>query len=183
MIPLMLAVSLSVTVSRRISRHSMVEQQMIDEGYIEAKESSDPLANVRVSEAMKVDTTTVSSEMTLLEATRVVAGTHHRIYPVVDDDGMLVGVLLRESIELAARENTLDGGVLTVIEQPKIIARGTELLIDLVQRMQQSGTDRSPVIDSEESRRVIGFISPSDILRVRLRQTRSEDESPFELFE
>lgn len=183
MIPLMLAVSLSATVSRRISRHSMVEQQMIDEGYIEAKESSDPLANVRVSEAMKVDTTTVSSEMTLLEATRVVAGTHHRIYPVVDDDGMLVGVLLRESIELAARENTLDGGVLTVIEQPKIIARGTELLIDLVQRMQQSGIDRSPVIDSEESRRVIGFISPSDILRVRLRQTRSEDESPFELFE
>ncbi|HXH92849.1 MAG TPA: CBS domain-containing protein, partial [Thermoanaerobaculia bacterium] len=69
------------------------------------------------------------------------------------------------------------------IEQPKLIATAGELLIELVQRMQQNGTDRSPVIDNEESRRVIGFISPSDILRVRLRRTTGDDESPFELFE
>lgn len=183
MIPLMLAVSLSVMVSQRISRHSMVEQQMIDEGYIEAKESSDPLANVRVSEAMKAGPMTVSADVTLLDAARAVAGTHHRIYPVVDAEGRFAGVLSRESIENAARENTLDAAVRASIEQPKLIAIGSELLIDLVNRMQQHGTDRSPVIDSEESRRVIGFISPSDILRVRLRQPKGEDESPFELFE
>ena len=183
MIPLMLAVSLSVMVSRRISRNSMVEQQMIDEGYIEAKESSDPLANVRVSEAMQANPTTVSADVTLRDAARGVAGMHHRIYPVVDAEGRFAGVLSRESIESAARENTLDSSVLASIEQPKLIATAGELLIDLVQRMQQNGTDRSPVIDNEESRRVIGFISPSDILRVRLRRTTGDDESPFELFE
>jgi CBS domain-containing protein len=156
---------------------------MIDEGYIEARESSDPLANVRVSEAMKANPTTISADVTLLDAARAVAGTHHRIYPVVNAEGRFAGVLSRESIESAARENTLDNTVLASTEQPKLIATGDELLIDLVQRMQQNGTDRSPVIDSEESRQVIGFISPSDILRVRLRQTKGEDESPFELFE
>ena len=34
-LPLMLAVSLAVAVSRRISKLSLVEQQMIDEGYAE----------------------------------------------------------------------------------------------------------------------------------------------------
>jgi CIC family chloride channel protein len=183
MIPLMLVVSLSVAVSRRISAHSMVEQQMIDEGFIEAKESSDPLANVRVSEAMTTGPRTVSPEMTMLEAARVVAGTRHRIYPVTDSSGTFLGVLPREAIERAARENTIEQPVSEHIEQPRLIAVASELVIELVKRMQLSGMDRSPVIDGEESRKVVGFVSPSDILRIRLRQAPSEDESPFEIFE
>ena len=42
-VPLMLAVSLSVAISRRISHLSVTEQQMIDEGHEEKKESVDPL--------------------------------------------------------------------------------------------------------------------------------------------
>jgi CIC family chloride channel protein len=48
-VPLMLGVSLAVSVSRRISKLSMVEQQMIDEGYIEERSTGDPLARVRVA--------------------------------------------------------------------------------------------------------------------------------------
>jgi chloride channel protein, CIC family len=183
MIPLMLAVSLSVAVSRRISAHSMVEQQMIDEGFMEARESSDPLANVRVSDAMTTNPRTVSPEMTLLEAARAVAGTRHRIYPVTDASGTLLGILTRDAIERAARENTIEQRVSESVQQPKLVAVASELVIELVRRMQLSGSDRSPVIDGEQSRKVVGFVSPSDILRVRLRQGSSEEESPFEIFE
>lgn len=183
MIPLMLAVSLSVSVSRRISRHSMVEQQMIDEGYVESGGASDPLANVRVSEAMRPSPMTVSADMTLLDAARSVAGTHHRVYPVLDGEGKLAGLLLREAIEQAAREGSMDRLVRDTTEQPKLVAIGTELVVELVRRMQFSGVDRCAVIDSEHGRQVIGFVSPSDILRVRLRQSSREEESPFEMFE
>jgi CIC family chloride channel protein len=183
MIPLMLSVSLSIAVSRRISHHSMVEQQMIDEGYIEAKDSSDPLMNVRVSDAMTPNPRAVSADMTLLDAARAVAGSHHRVYPVTDDAGRLCGVLSRDAIERAARENTIETPVRDWLEQPKLVAVATELVIDLVRRMQLSGTDRSPVIDSQQSRRVVGFVSPSDILHVRIHQTPSEADLPFEIFE
>jgi CIC family chloride channel protein len=183
MIPLMLSVSLSIATSRRISRHSMVEQQMIDEGFLEAAASSDPLTNVRVSDVMTPDPRTVYPEMTLLDAARAVAGTHHRIYPVTDGDGKFLGVLSRDAIEKAARENALEGPVRENIEQPRLVALATELVVELVRRMQLSGADRSPVIDSEQSRKVVGFVSPSDILRVRMRQAPSEEDSPFEIFE
>jgi len=183
MIPLMLVVSLSVAVSRRIAPHSMVEQQMIDEGFIEAHDAADPLAHVRVSDAMTPAPRTVSPDVSLLDAARTVAGTHHRMYPVTDGSGTFLGVLSRDCIERAARENTMDRLVRDYVEQPKLVAVSNELVVELVRRMQLSGSDRSPVIDTEQSRKVVGFVSPSDILRVRLRQAPAEEESPFEIFE
>ena len=183
MIPLMLAVSLSVAISRRISRYSMVEQQMIDEGYIEAKDAADPLANVRVADAMTRGVKVVTAGISLLDATRTVAGTHHRLYPVADGEGKLLGVLTRDAIEHAARENALDKLVSEHIEQPKIVAVADEPVIDVVRRMQLSGADRAPVVDGEQSLRIVGFISPSDILRARMRHSPAQEERPFEIFE
>lgn len=48
--------------------------------------------------------------------------------------------------------------------------------------MHVRGVDRCPVIDGPLSRRVIGFLSPSDILRIRIRDARDPEEA-FELFE
>jgi len=183
MIPLMLAVSLSVAISRRVSRHSMVEQQMIDEGYIEASESSDPLASARVSDVMTAHAITVSTGMTLLDAARAVAGSHHRFYPVTDGGAGLAGVLSRDSIERAAREGNSERPVSEYLEKPKLVAVASERVIELVKRMQLAGADRAPVIDSGQTRRVVGFISPADILRARMRRTPWEEESPFEIFE
>jgi CBS domain-containing protein len=69
------------------------------------------------------------------------------------------------------------------MEQPKLVAVATELVVELVRRMQYSGADRSPVIDDEQSRKIVGFVSPADILRIRIRQLPAEEESPFEIFE
>jgi len=182
-IPLMLAVSLSVAVSRRISQLSMVEQQMIDEGYIEASASSDPLADIRVSEVMTPAAMTVSTDMTLLDAARAVAGSRHRFYPVTDDEQKLAGVLSRDSLDRAAREDDIERPVREFIEKPKLVAIATERVVELVRRMQSSGADRAPVVDSEKTRRVVGFVSPADILRARLRQIPIEEESPFEIFD
>jgi len=151
---------------------------MIDEGFIEAKESSDPLANVRVGDVMTPGATTVSIDMTLLEAVRAVAGSHHRFYPVTGDDGALAGVLSREVMERAPGEQS----VRESLERPALIAVASEPVIELVRRMQLSGADRAPVIADEQTRKVVGFVSPADLLRARLRQTTT-DESPFEIFE
>src|SRR4051794_13728393 len=54
-LPLMLGVSIAVAVSRRISPLSVVEQQMIDEGYVEGHDVADPLHGITVAEAMTPD--------------------------------------------------------------------------------------------------------------------------------
>jgi CIC family chloride channel protein len=180
MVPLMLAVSLSVTVSRRISRHSMVEQQMLDEGYVEESGTGDPLGNLHVSDAMTRDPIALHQAMTTRQAAQAMAGTRHRFYPVVDDAGRLTGVVSRESLD---HGSDADGPLAELVESPRLVAVASETVIELVSRMQSTGADRSPVIESETSPRLVGFISPADLLRLRMKQGSGEDETPFELFQ
>src|SRR5437764_15453572 len=99
----MMGVSLSVAISRRISRLSIVEQQMLDEGYVEAQESGDPLAGVRVEETMSRQPMTLRADMAASEAAEMVAPARHRLFPVVDADGRLAGVAKRDAGVAAAR--------------------------------------------------------------------------------
>ena len=154
-LPLMLGVSLAVAISRSISKLSLVEQQMIDEGYIERR--------VIVEDAMKRDPIVVRGDARLAD---VPVG--HLRYPVVDDDGRLTGVLSREAIE--KREPT--ALVRDVMDSPRIVASVREPVADVIARMRIQGIDRCPVVDA--SGRVVGFLSPSDISRA--------DEEEFTLF-
>jgi len=177
-LPLMLGVSLAVSVSRKLSRLSIVEQQMLDEGYAEEEEAGDPLAHVRVSQAMTADAVAIGIDATLLDAARQAAGTRFVFYPVVDANGdregegagKLRGVLSRAAIDTAAREGRLDTPVRQALQEPKLVSAEDDLLIDVIHQMQLRGVDRCPVVDSHAAGNLVGFLSPSDILRVRLEE-------------
>jgi chloride channel protein, CIC family len=182
-VPLMLGVSLAVAISRRISRLSIVEQQMIDEGYVEGHESADPLSRVRVSEAMTRSPLAVRDSDQLAIAAITIGSIRHRMYPVVDGENRLVGILARKTVD-KAYEKVRGVLVREVMEPPALIAVADEELLEIVRRMQRNGVDRCPVVEADGTSRLIGFLSPSDILRARIAHARvSDDEVDFELFE
>lgn len=178
-LPLMLGVSLAVSISRRISRLSIVEQQMLDEGYVEQDAASDPLAKVRVAQAMSTDIVAIPRETTVEEAARLVAGTRFVFFPVVRDGDRLDGVVSRGAIDTAPREQD----VRHIVEEPKLVAAADDLVLDIVNQMQLRGVDRCPVVDTHASRRVIGFLSPSDLVRIRMRQSAIANDDSFDIFE
>jgi chloride channel protein, CIC family len=180
-LPLMLGVSLAVASSRRISRLSIVEQQMVDEGHVEEHGPNEPLAHVTAAGAMTADVVTIPREATVADAAGRVAGTRFLFYPVVMDGGTLAGTVSRQAIEQAIGEGGGEKPVWSLAEEPRLVAAADDRVIDIVQQMHVRGVDRCPVVDSHASRRVVGFLSPSDILRVRMRE--SPREETFELFE
>lgn len=181
-LPLMLGVSLAVAISRRVSRLSVVEQQMLDEGYVEDRRANDPLARVRVAQAMSTDLVTIDRDDSVGAASRRVAGTRFLFHPVVRDDGALEGIVSRASIDKAERDGQFDLSIRNLVEEPRLVAAADELVIDVLHQMQLRGVDRCPVVDTHATRRVVGFLSPSDILRVRIQDSPGPDE-PFELIE
>jgi chloride channel protein, CIC family len=181
-VPLMLGVSLAVAISRRISRLSIVEQQMVDEGWVEEHGANDPLAQVRVTQAMTANVMTIPADGSVADAARLTGGSRFTFYPAVTGDGTLVAVVPRSAIDQAMGEGRADESIAALAEEPKLVALAGDLVIDIVHRMHERGVDRCPVIDSDRSRRVIGFLSPSDILRIRMRRGAPATEE-FELFE
>ena len=180
-LPLMLGVALSIGISRRISKFSIVEQQMLDEGFVESHETGDPLSRVRIGDAMTAGPMTIPGSMTLGDASRAGLPASHRVYPVVDEQGSLIGVLSRETLARGLTEEGAPRLVRDVAEEPKLVATAAESVIDVVEQMEVHGVDRCPVIDDAVSRKVVGFLSPSDILRVRMRRSRRDPERELEL--
>jgi chloride channel protein, CIC family len=182
-VPLMLGVSLAVAISRRISRFSIVEQQMMDEGYVEGSDSADPLARITTGEAMSGALIAFAPDDPLSKALEITRRVRHRLFPVVDPDRRLVGIINRDALETVAAETSSSMFVREVMERPKLVAAVRDDLIDVVRRMRLNGVDRCPVVDEIASNRLVGFLSPSDVLRARQQASIHEEESKFDLFE
>jgi chloride channel protein, CIC family len=169
MIPLMLAVALSHAISHAIAPLSLEEDQLEHEGYHhEANAARDPLARLTVRELMGTGLRTFAPETTIAEVIDATREERHRFYPIVDADRRLLGLLSGDAVAHALRDGRLASLASELMEPPAVAARGDESVYDLFARMAAGGTDRCPVVDDAD--RVIGFVSPADLIRARFRQ-------------
>lgn len=166
-LPVMLAVAIATALSRRIAPHSLTELQMYEEGFREPVEANDPLAGLTAGDIMSSAIITVRADLSMLDAARRISGTRHRAYPVVNEDGKLLGFLPSTAVDLAAQMGTMEEPIAAHVQPNVVVANAGDDMLDLVRRMAHAGVDRCPVIDDQGC--VVGFISPADILRRRLR--------------
>jgi len=174
-LPVMLAVAIATSLSRRIAPHSLTELQMHEEGFREPVEANDPLAGLTAADVMSTAIVTVRADLSMIDAARRISGTHHRAYPVVNEDGKPLGILPSTAIDVAARSGTMDEPIAAHVQPNVIVANAADDMLDLIRRLAHAGIDRCPVTDDEG--RVVGFISPADIMRMRLKSyaPRSSD--------
>src|SRR6266481_8579475 len=93
-----------------------------------------------------------------------------RLYPVVDGEGKLTGVVTRKDI------HALEGSTRTladVIKQKPVTAFPDEPLRVVVYRMAETGLTRMPVVEREGGK-LVGMIALFDLLAARVRTLEAE---------
>jgi CIC family chloride channel protein len=175
-VPLMLAIALGITISRRISRMNMVEHQLREEGFGDRERTLDPLSSLRVADVMTPEVVAVRSGMSVIDAARSLAGHRHHFYPVINDIGDLVGLIEADMIDAAARRGAVDLPISELCLPAEVFATAEMPVIDLVRQMGVGGSIRCPVVAEKGSRRLVGFVSPSDLLRARIRSLGDGEE-------
>jgi chloride channel protein, CIC family len=179
-LPLMLATALSTAISRRISPMSLTEHQLRDDGFRdEHAVVHDPLAIAKVSEVMTSDPLRAVDTMTFREAAAAFGAARHRLYPVVNLSGRLVGTLAGDAIRSAVNEGRLEVLIAAEIRPVVLTARPEDNLQDLVRLMKTAGIDRCPVVDADEV--LVGFVAPEDMVRVRM--AKLDDAAPDREFD
>jgi chloride channel protein, CIC family len=175
-VPLMLGVALSNLISHAITPLSLEEDQLAREGFREPPAVRDPLAALHVGDVMSPAPVAFTREAALIDVVERTRYGRHRVYPVVDERHRLVGQLTGDRVAEAVRAEQSDATVADLMAPTLIAARATDTVHDLLGRMHATGVDRCPVVDGAGV--VVGFVSPSDLVRARLhRQAEAGDET------
>ena len=164
-VPLMLGVALSNSISHAITPLSLEEEQLAREGFRQRSDARDPLAQLLVRDAMWTDILTFVRDTPLVEVVERTRDLRHQVYPIVDEQSRLVGLLQGDAIARAVRQQLFETTVEDLMDPPLIAARESEALHELLDRMAATGVDRCPVVDTAGV--VVGFLSPSDVVRAR----------------
>ncbi|AEK61668.1 chloride channel protein [Collimonas fungivorans] len=171
LLPLLLTTGVAYGVTVLTMRRSIMTEKIARRGYhIYREYGVDPLERQHVDEVMTHAVTAIPASLTIAETLERHFGAQqvHRCYPVVDINQGLMGMVERSSFSPQA-----DGSnALTTLFNPAyleqsaaLVALPSETCRIVAARMATHHLERLPVVSDLQSRRLVGIISRSDLIK------------------
>ena len=128
-------------------------------------------ATYTVGQMMTAEVTTIPMSLPLFRLFEMAcchdSKVKHQGYPVVDDAGLLAGMVTRSDLPAIDLRDNLGWLVAADVmsSRPPVVAYPEESLRDAAERMLEAGIGRLPVVSSATSGRIVGILSRSDLLK------------------
>ena len=173
-LPLLIACMAAFAMSVLVLKRSILTEKVARRGFHVMREYAvEPLEALFVRDVMATSLLTieptrpVADLVTLLREDR----RYHRqrLYPVVDDNGALLGVVGRREISRSTQEGTAGQSIVADLLMTPLLAYGDETLRSVADRMAATGLGMLPVVERTNRAHLIGMVSQSDLLRARER--------------
>ncbi len=179
-LPVMLAAVVADGVSILLQRDTLYTGVLRRKGILfEHDIELNVLRTVQVRDAMVAAVDTVHEETLVQEVGRKMITTGHQGFPVVDEVGLLVGIITHEDVRRALAEFGPDATVREVETQRLIVVNPSESLEVAMERMAIEGIGHLPVVRVEDPREIVGILSRGDILRAYRRKALEERHEVF----
>ena len=165
-LPLMIAVVISTFVSRLLNRETIYTEKLMRRGInITQLEQSSPLRNVTAGEAMTRNYPTVLPTMSVNEVVTRMRRTDHHGFPVVDENGDLVGMITLAAIEAAMAEGDVSQRtVQDVMSSPESVSYPDEKVHDVFWKWGTQEVVRVPVVSRDNPKHLLGVLRRHDII-------------------
>jgi CIC family chloride channel protein len=172
-LPLMTAVVISTVLSRTMSRESIYTMKLLRRGVdLEQEELGDVLRTTTVKEAMSRDYPTLSAKTTLPQLIKIFQRTGHHGFPVLDDNGKLVGILTEKNIarhmDTSSGDNKLTAG--DIVEKNPLVAYPDQSLDRLLEAIERTEA-RIPVV-SRTDQRLLGVVGRHELISAYRKRAR-----------
>lgn len=169
LLPLLLATGVSYGFTVLVMPRSIMTEKIARRGlHIYREYSVDPQERSFIDSVMSTDVMTVAAAASLAEIKNAFFGLtqRHRSFPVVNEKGMLIGMLDRETLENGLQTLGGQGSVAALFENGKpIMCLQTESCQVVGRRMAVEKLERLPVVADRHSMRLIGIVSRSDLVK------------------
>ena len=172
-------------------KRSILTEKVARRGFHISREYSvDPLERSSVGEVMTTNVVTIPAAMSVVEVLKhyfQAGGQHrHQAYPVVDEKGLLLGVITRTNLleDWVGRglnaDLTSDVATMNVIiaydliQRAPITAHAWESCRTAAEKMAEAGVGRLLVVADDNPQQLIGIVTRSDLLKPRAREVEEE---------
>jgi H+/Cl- antiporter ClcA len=171
LLPLLVAVTIAHAFTVLVLRRSILTEKVSRRGYhLSSEYAIDPLEILFVREVMRPDVVALPADLARAAEGAVLGnGQRQRLYPVVDGERRLVGVVRRRHVRAL-----LDPHGRELVERDPVVAYPDEPLRAVAYRMAETGLTRFPVVERGEAGRLIGMIALVDLLEARVRNLEAE---------
>ncbi len=181
-VPLMVACFLAHATTVLALKRSILTEKIARRGFHLSREySMDPLEILLAKETMRTSLIAFSADHSLDDARHLMNTSHRQhgqhLYPVVDDQNRLAGVLSRKILAKLLSSDAHEKSPQSIREHMNsepVMAYPDEPLRIVVSRMADKGLTRFPVVDRSPDRKLLGMISLEDLLRARTRALSEE---------
>jgi CBS domain-containing protein len=153
-------------------KHSIMTEKIARRGArVLSEYTVDDLSRVLARDAMSAPVITLDAGRSVAEARAFLSTggvwTDHQGFPVIDDAGLLVGIVTRR--DLAKLDVGDEATVASLVSRPPIVVYDDHSLRDAADRMVASRIGRLPVVRRDAPGRVIGILTRSDLLEAHAR--------------
>jgi len=174
LLPLFIAVMVAYAFTVLVMKRSILTEKISRRGFHLSREYAiDPLEILFAREVMRTGLISLPREASMEQLLQQVRFADHaqRLFPLIDKDGNLSGVLSRRDLQ-KLEEQSLSMNEVTA--RKVVTAFPDEPLRLIVYRMAETGRTRMPIVERENPRKVVGMISLADLLRARTRDLEQE---------
>lgn len=175
LLPILGGCGLSYLIASLLSVNSIMTEKIARRGIKAPVEYlADYLDQVQVGEIATSDVVTLPADRTLADVKIWLdsdpPGSRHQGYPVIDEQGVLLGVLTRRNLLSAAEAGSTE--LRALISRPPVYVYDTSTARDAADHMVRHDIGRLPVVDRKNPKRIVGIVTRSDILSVYERRLR-----------
>jgi CBS domain-containing protein len=162
-------------------RRSILTEKISRRGYHLSREyATDPLEILFVREVMRTNILALPLNVPLEELAHSMRSDHRRsqrLFPVVDAEGRLTGVVTRSDLRKFMQAHPVHNEVHALAELVRpnpAKAFPDEPLRAVVYRMAETGLTRLLVVERDDPRKLVGIVSLNDLLKARVRNLEEE---------
>ncbi len=169
-IPLMLVAAISFQITRQIMPHSIYTTQLAQRGDLLTHNKDQAILTLMsINNVVEKDFKRVNSNMNLGELVKVVAKSRRNLFPVIDENDLLVGVLTLDDFrhlmfDQSLYENTM---VSELMSPPPAYVQQGDNMSEVMKKFQSTGAWNLPVV---KDGKYLGFVSKSKLFSVYRRK-------------
>jgi CIC family chloride channel protein len=169
-LPLMTVSAISYLVTRSILPHSIYTMQLAKRGDLLTHNKDQAILTLlNIASVVEKDFKKVKPEFTLGELVKVVSRSKRNLFPVIDEENVLVGVLTLDDFRTIMFDHSLyeNTYVSELMSPPPAVVDIKEDMSAVMKKFQSSGAWNLPVI---ENGKYLGFVSKSKLFSVYRRK-------------